>query len=342
MQLYHFFVKTRTDPRPVEPEAPRESGSDHRWLLLTHQVPPSPSYLRVKVRRQLHRIGAVALKNSVYVLPPGDDTREDFEWLCREIERNGGEATLCLASFLDDATDARIIAAFREARAADYRSIAQAARELYTRNEEEVMKDTVPVTQKRGRKLRKWLDQVTAIDYFDASGRDEAERRISDVESLMRDAPEPQPATSSRTKSRPTGRTWVTRQGVKVDRMSSAWLIRRFIDPAATLKFVPARGYEAQPGELRFDMFDGEFTHEADHCTFETLLDRFELDDPALATLGQIIHDIDCKDEKFSRAEVSGVSAMIDGITRAHDQDEDRIQRGTALFDGLYEHFSSR
>jgi hypothetical protein len=202
------------------------------------------------------------------------------------------------------------------------------------------MEQTEPAAAPRSRRLRRWLDSVKAIDFFEASGREDAERRISDLESVSHGD---QTSTRERSgpQSRPTGRTWVTRRGIKVDRMASAWLIRRFIDPAATFKFVPAQGYRPEPGELRFDMFGGEFTHEGDRCTFETLLERFKLDDPALAALGQIVHDIDCKDERFDRAEVRGISALVDGVTRVHESDEDRLQRGAAMFDGLFQHFSA-
>ena len=123
--------------------------------------------------------------------------------------------------------------------------------------------------------------------------------------------------------------------------MASAWLIRRFIDRKARFRFVPAHGNGPARGELRFDMFEGDYTHEGDRCTFETLLQRFGLEDPALAAIAEIVHDIDCKDEKFGRPERGGVSSLIDGIVRAHAADEDRLRRGAALFDDLYEHFRS-
>jgi len=124
--------------------------------------------------------------------------------------------------------------------------------------------------------------------------------------------------------------------------MASAWLVRRFIDAGATFKFVEPLGYEPQAEEIRFDMFDGEYTHEGDDCTFETLLDRFGLEDPALVAIGEIVHDIDCKDEKFGRPEVQGISGLMDGVARAHELDDERLRNSAILFDGLYEHFKPR
>lgn len=136
------------------------------------------------------------------------------------------------------------------------------------------------------------------------------------------------------------GRTWVTRAGVYIDRIASAWLIRRFIDRAAVFKFVSPKGYRRQESELRFDMFDGEYTHEGDRCTFEVLLDRFSIDDPALQAIGEIVHDIDLKDDKFKRADTRGVQTVITGITAAHADDSDRIAQGSPIFDALYSQLS--
>jgi hypothetical protein len=145
---------------------------------------------------------------------------------------------------------------------------------------------------------------------------------------------EPQKAALRRDEYR--GRTWVTRAGIKVDRMASAWLIRKFIDPAATFKFVPAKGYQPAPGELRFDMFEAEFTHEGELCTFEVLVQRFGLADPALRAIAEIVHDIDVKDAKYGREEAPGIGQLVAGIAAAHPDDEARLARGAALFDDLH------
>lgn len=131
--------------------------------------------------------------------------------------------------------------------------------------------------------------------------------------------------------------TWVTRKGVFIDRIASAWLIRRFIDRRAQFKFVPSRGYKHRQGELRFDMYQGEYTHVGDRCTFETLLWEFGLKDAALQAIGEIVHDIDVKDDKFGREETAGVLAVLQGIANATSDDAERVERGGQIFDGLYE-----
>jgi hypothetical protein len=153
---------------------------------------------------------------------------------------------------------------------------------------------------------------------------------------------------ASKTKAEPNlaetlrNRTWVTREGVFADRIASAWLIRRFIDPEARFKFVSGKGYRPQEGELRFDMFEAEFTHEGDKCTFEVLLERAGLKDSALRAIAEIIHDIDLKDEKFGRTEVAGIRTLIDGIRVSTNDDARRIERGAEAFNDLYEFFKKK
>ena len=133
------------------------------------------------------------------------------------------------------------------------------------------------------------------------------------------------------------GKVWVTREAVQIDRIASAWLVRRFIDPGARFKFVPGRAYLPRAGEVRFDMFEGEYTHEGDRCTFEVLLQRAGLHDDSLAAIGEIIHDIDLKDGKYGREETAGIRIVIAGIAAGKRDDEERLARGGAVLDDLYQ-----
>lgn len=294
-----------------------ESAS--RWLLLIHQLPPKPDYLRVKVRRRLQRLGAVPLKRTVYALPAGDQAREDFEWLGREIAADGGEASLCASTFLDADTDRRLVQAIRAVCSDGYATIAAASRGGAADLD----------------RLTRRLHEVQALDRFTADGRGDAEAAL---EALAARATQPGvPMTPFTLPDTPKARVWVTRTGVYVDRIASAWLIRRFVDPEAQFRFVAPKQYRPETGELRFDMFEGEFTHDGDLCTFETLCRHFALRDPALKAIGEIVHDIDCKDDKFAREETPGVQLVLDGIARANQADGDRLARGGALFDDLYE-----
>ena len=292
-----------------------------RWLLLFHQIPPKPDYFRVKVWRRLRRIGAVAVKNSVWVLPYNEQAVEDFRWLLQEIMAGGGEGSVCRGDFVDGLRDGDVEALFQKARAADYASVA--------RDAQRSARKKVPA---EGARLDQKLAEIAAIDYFKTPNRQGAVRLVKRLEARARSA------RAGRTR----GKTWVTRRGVFVDRIASAWLIKRFIDPAARFKFVAPEGYTARKGEQRFDMFEAEYTHEGDRCTFETLLRRFRLRDPALRAIGEIVHDIDCKDAKFGRAEATGVERLLAGIARKHATDATRLRLVATVFDNLYQSFAKR
>jgi hypothetical protein len=317
--------------------------SEGRWLLLIHQIPPKPDYFRVKIWRRLQRLGAVAIKNSVYVLPKNDQTQEDFQWVLREIVEGGGEASLCEARFVEGLSDDQVEALFQAARGAEYGEIAEEARRLAEIPLPEGQIEDSRRTQSEIAlaRLKRCLAEVVAIDFFGAPGREAAEGLVSGIETRMhnkRSGKELGKAAATRREDF-QGKTWVTRKGIHVDRMASAWFIRRFIDSDARFKFVPAKGYKPLPGELRFDMFEAEFTHEGDRCTLEVLIERTGFNDSAVSPIAQIVHDIDLKDSKFGRQETIGIERLIAGIAMAHKDDENRLARGAAVFDDLYEYF---
>jgi hypothetical protein len=228
---------------------------------------------------------------------------------------------VCEATFFDEATDRRLVEAFQTARAAEYARIENAAR--------------------RGTPDAEWLQRrlaaVTSLDHFGAPGRPDAEASVEALVTRRASASATVSPTSDA--SPPRGRTWVTRTGVYVDRIASAWLIRRFIDPEARFRFVAPKGHRPEPGELRFDMFEGEFTHEGEHCTFETLCRHFRLTDVALTAIGEIVHDIDFKDDRFDRPETAGIRMVLDGIAHSNPDDAIRLQRGGVVLDDLYGQF---
>jgi len=289
-----------------------------RWLLLIHQLPPKPDYFRVKIWRRLQGLGAVAIKNSVYALPFSAQAVEDFQWLRKEITAGGGEASVCRAVFVDGLTDPQIEGLFRAARDAEYAHVTRAAEQVES-----------PIDAAR---LERRLRDVTALDHFGATGRKTAEAAVAKLKAQ----------NQTRAKRSPGGpktrRIWVTRPDVHVDRIASAWLIKRFIDPKARFVFG-----EARQDAVSFDMFEGDYTHEGDRCTFETLLQRFGgggggLDkDDALRAIGEMVHDVDIKDGKFGREETPGFERLIAGIVKRNPRDEARFERGAELLNDLYE-----
>jgi hypothetical protein len=319
-------------------------GAASRWLLLVHQLPAKPAYLRVKVWRRLQGLGAVAMKNAVYALPASEQAQEDFEWLLREIVQGGGEAFICEARLVEGLTDAEVRALFDRARDEDYEAIASELRAFAEKLRADPSAEQLAEARNQLARLKARQAQIAAIDFFGADGRQAAEALLTELEAGLRHG---EPATEPSRQSSPSSadlkaRAWVTRRDVFVDRIASAWLIRRFIDPEARFKFVPAKGYMPETGELRFDMFEAEFTHEGDRCTFEVLLERTGLNDPALKAIAEIIHDLDLKDGKFGRAEAGGIGSLITGLCAATNKDPERLARGEALFDDLHQFFRRR
>ena len=314
------------------------------WLLLIHQIPPKPNYFRVKIWRRLQKLGAVAFKNSVYALPSTDQAVEDLNWVLREIVEGGGDASLVEARLIEGLDDEQVKEMFRAARDADYQAIANDARALARQLprkgelDEDKRSDLAAVLAR----LQKRVGEVAALDFFHGRGREAVEGLLQELDEKVAARVPRTDGGAARAAEKPHGATWVTRTGIHVDRMASAWLIRRFIDPRARFKFVSSREHRHQPGELRFDMFDGEFTHQGELCSFEVLLARFEITDPALRAIAEIVHDIDLKDDKYGRPDNAGFEHLINGIAMAHPEDEVRLQRASAVLDDLYEYFKRK
>jgi hypothetical protein len=236
--------------------------------------------------------------------------------------------------------DDSIEALFNAARDADYAELAREARALQVAARPRKKGGTPAPLEASLQRLRKRLADVAALDFFGAPGRTVVEGLLASIESRLRPGNK-EPDAEGATVKGVRGRTWVTRSGVHVDRMASAWLIQRFIDPEPRFRFV--RGDEAAvAGELRFDMFEADFTHEGDLCTFEVLLRRFGLTDPALRRIGEIVHDVDLKDGKFDHPETPGLDHLVAGIALRHKDDEARIRDATPAFEGLYEYFKRK
>lgn len=303
-----------------------------RWLLLVHQIPPKPSYFRAKVGRRLAKIGAVAIKNSVYVLPQNDQTQEDFQWATREIIAEGGDATLCTAALVEGMRDEQVEALFNAARQADYAQLAEDARAVIA--DKASSDDRSQIEAHLGR-LTKRMAEIAAIDFFTAPGREAAESLIA---TLAKRSGAKKVATIEASKRADfQKRTWVTRKNIHVDRIASAWLVQRFIDDKPSFKFVEAKGYQPRPNEVTFDMFEATFTHVGDRCTFEVLVETFALRDAGLRVIAEIVHDIDIKDGKFNRPEAPGVASLIAGIAVSHRDDMERIAIGGSMLDALLE-----
>jgi len=314
--------------------------SPARWLLLAHQLPARSSNARVKTWRRLQQVGAVPARNSVYVLPNTEQCREDFEWLRSEIVALGGEATVFAADTLDGAADEDLVRAFRQARDGDYDAIAREARALASpRGGKRGRRTGDPTAARAIGQLRERMTIVGRIDFFGAPRGAAAAAALEAVERRQRGRDTARKETSVRAAAAKafTNRRWVTRPRPGVDRMASAWLIRRHIDPAATFGFVE----RPSESDVPFDMYSGDFSHRGTSCTFEVLAQQFRITNPAVHRIAEVVHDLDMKDNRYGAPEAAAVGRMIDGLRQLHADDAALLEQGMAMFEALARSFGS-
>jgi chromate transporter len=312
------------------------------WLLLVHQIPARPTSGRVRIWRRLQDIGAVALKQSVYVLPASDQSREDFEWIKSEIQTLHGEAAVFTVQSIDAFTNDEVIGAFRQARQADYAGLAREAEALIAGADKRGAKPAGRQSvARRIVQLRERLSRLDAIAFFPPPNRDATAAAVGRLERSVAAAPATTRTGSADVldRDRFQRRVWVTRPRPGVDRMSSAWLIRRFIDPKARFAF--AAKAPASGAAIPFDMYGVEFSHTDHGCTFETLAARFGIVDAAVQRIAQIVHDLDMKETRDNAPETPGVAHLVEGLRAAFGGDEELLDHGMVMFDAFYRSFAA-
>jgi hypothetical protein len=304
------------------------------WLFLLFNLPAKQSSGRVKVWRRLKKFGAVQLKTSTYVLPNEPVHYERFQWLAKEIVDTGGEATLVRVKDIEGMPHAAVIALFNEARAREYDEIAEPLTHLL--EEQKARKAPAETFISELDKLRRRFQEIREIDYFQSSRGEDLRRLFQRAETLA--APRKRPEVRPRLQIEDyRGRKWITRPHPEIDRVGSAWLIHRFIDAGA--KFVFANTPAEFPEAIPYDMFEVEFSHHGDCCTFETLIERFGIRDKAVLRIAQLIHDADVEDDKFHRVEGFGVEQIFKGWAKQGLSDQEILSKGFECFDALYAQF---
>jgi hypothetical protein len=305
--------------------------------VLILRLPPHPSSLRVRTWRRLRALGAVALKSSVYLLPAGPQHHEQFQWLAQEAQGAGGEATLLQVERVENLAPDELVRLFQTARERDYRAVTEGYRRLLRSLESRTRRTGgAERAADEAARLARELQRVTAIDFFGAPTRAEAERLRDAL--AQRLAPRPV-AAGGTDRGGPAlaslrGRRWVTRPRPHIDRIASAWLIRRFVDPDAEFLFASPEKFPADA--IPFDAVGADLGHQGEDCTFETLLRRADLDDPRLRELAEIVHEADLRDGKFARAEAAGIDLAVRGLLAALPDDQAVLAHGLTLFDGVY------
>jgi hypothetical protein len=309
-----------------------------RWLTLLTTLPPTPTRHRVGVWRKLQRMGAVRLRGAGWILPETAETTELFQWLVQEIQSVRGEATLLRVDRVEPMTDDEIVELFHKARAVEYHAVVQGCREILRHLDRyhATHRRSIPKLRTKLDGLKRELDRVQTIDYLKTPSGERARSVWETTAKRLRVAEtRPHAPRGGRRRSvPPRGSTWVTRPRPHIDRIASAWLIKRFYDPEAKFGFADAA--DASRKGIPFDVLGAEFGHQGDDCTFETLVKRFGLKDRRVKVIAEIVHEADLHDGKFTRNEAAGIDLAINGLVEAIPDDDELLARGIALFEGLY------
>jgi hypothetical protein len=297
------------------------------WLILLYALRAGHSTTRVNLWRKLKRFGAIQLKTSAYLLPDEPTHHERFQWLAKQIRDDGGEATLIRAKEIEGLPHEKVVQLFNDERAKDYEHRAASLKKFIERNKKRRTEAAPSELEKAERRFQ----EIQEIDYFDCPAAHDALMVLKRAQGLL------VPRTKAGARLNPkeyVGKTWLTRPRPEIDRVGSAWLIRKFIDGDARFIFSssPAKYRDALP----FDMADVEFTHHGDDCTFETLIKRFGIEDEAAQKIGEMIHDADLEDDKFHRPDCIGIDHTLKGWARLGLSDEEILEKGSECFDALY------
>jgi hypothetical protein len=299
------------------------------WLVFTCSLPSeSRSSPRVTLWRRLRRLGALSIAGGAQVLPAREECREAFDWLAQEVRQAGGEALVMSVAQFTGISDAQLVDLFQRARSTEYEELAQGIAAL----EQTLGTGGAGKVLDALQRLRRQYDAIARIDYFGCPAGAHVAAGLARAAQII--APPAQPSAMPHASlDAYRDKRWVTRPHPYVDRLACIWLIRRYVNPQAAIRYalVP------EPEEVSFDMEGGDFSHRGQLCTFEVLLCAFDLDEPALRTLAEIVHEIDLHDETSSRPEIAGIERLIEGWARSGLPDAQLQEYGLALFDGLYQ-----
>jgi len=315
------------------------------WLLFFYSVPSKPVSNRMRIWRKLAKAGAMPLRGAVYILPHNEEHYELFQWLVSEVTAMNGEAAFAKLEEIETLKHTEIIDQFNRQREKDYGVIERGLEDL-ERGISSIRKGSgVQSAKKLSDQLNNYLkefEEIRRIDFFSSKKGDELRRRIKTLETEINGISgsrmkEQKVALVPKSIENYQGKVWVTRKRPYVDRMASAWLIKKFIDKKALFRFIDEQDMEGTGKEaVTFDIRGGQFTHIGDMCTFEALLRAFGLRDRVLKKIGEIVHELDVKDEKFKTPEARGIEEVLTGIRKTAKDDAEALEKGLAVFEMLY------
>lgn len=309
------------------------------WVVFSYSLPSkSSSSPRVTLWRRLRRLGAISPTGGVYILPARSECVEAFQWLTQEIQQSNGQALVMHVQQFDGLTDSHLIELFREARREDYAELEAQVKELEQSFTGAISPEQFTELRDTLSKLQRQYAEVIQIDYFDCPEGVLVASHLAKVAQALAPGGDIGPQVELVAVAAYKDKRWVTRPQPHVDRLACAWLIRRFINPEAVIRY----SLQPEPGEISFDMNEADFGHSGQLCTFETMLRAFSLAAPGLSLLAEVVHEIDLRDERYFHPEVTGIDAILKGWLLLDLPDAELESRGLALFDSLFAMLSAR
>jgi hypothetical protein len=315
------------------------------WLLIFYSVPSHPVSNRMKIWRKLAKAGAVQLKGAVYVLPATDEREELLQWLMGEVKAMGGDGAFVKTAEIMTMDETDIRELFLRQAEKEYRGFEKRL-DVLERKVQSVRKGTRSTTNDlfggEAAKLGREFAELRKRDFFQSPLGAVMQKRMQALESgrkgLGRSSPGTTAVVAPKRISQYSGRAWVTRKKPFVDRMASAWLIRKFIDGKAVFKFIDDRELAGLArNAVSFDMHNAQFTHAGDLCTFEVLVKAFNIKDKAVRKIAELVHELDVQDDKYTNAESTGVENVLRGIRKTAQDDTEVLERGMTVFEMLYQ-----
>lgn len=310
------------------------------WLLFVANLPGRNQTLRMRVWRSLKASGAGSLRDGVYVLPASDVARGVFEKQSREIQEGGGTAYILELGGEADSRQGSALRALFD-RTADYQAIAG---EVHSLRRELGELEELEARRRLGA-LSRESATLAAVDFFPGESRAQLEGALADAESALTAQFSPEDPRPARRKvirldrKDYRGRTWATRERMWIDRVCSAWLIRRFIDPKAKFLWLK-RPKDCPKRAVGFDFDGAEFTHLDSKVTFEVLLASFGFDgDVGLVRLGALVHYLDVGG--IPVPEAPGFAAIVSGARALKPDDDALLGHVSPVLDSLYRAYSS-
>ena len=319
--------------------------TSREWLLIFYSVPSHPVSNRMMIWRKLAKVGAVQLKGAVYILPATEEHEEFLQWLIGEVKSMGGDGAFVRSAEIRTMTDTDIRRLFSIQADQEYHRLEKSL-DVLERKIQSIRKGTKSEEGKRladqVAKFTKECEGVAKRDFFNSSTGQSMKKRLQAVEAGLRDAGKKSPTEAASLVARRSqdyqGKIWATRKNPFVDRMASAWLIKRFIDPKASFTFIDERDIASLDNTtMAFDVRGAAFTHVGDLCTFEVLVKSFGIKDKAVKKIAEIVHDLDVKDDKYGKPEATGVEEILAGIRKTAKSDADGLERGMTAFEMLYQ-----